>query len=72
VYLSRKTLSLKEIQSILGHDESTTTLDIYGDILDESTDKTAMQIDEIFKGVEEEFKKIKQKKERPSFLKRVK
>jgi integrase len=72
VYLSRNTLSLKEIQNILGHDESTTTLDIYGDILDESTDKTAKQIDEIFKGVEEEFKKIEQKKNPASYLKRVK
>lgn len=72
VYLSRKTLSLKEIQSILGHDESTTTLDIYGDILDESTDKTAKQIDEIFKGVDEEFKKIEQKKTSTSYLRRVK
>ena len=72
VYLSRNALSLKEIQSILGHDESTTTLDIYGDILDESTDKTSKAIDEIFKGVEKEFKKIEEKKYPVSYLRRIK
>jgi integrase len=72
VYLSRKTLSLKDLQNILGHDESTTTLDIYGDILDESTDKTAKQIDEIFDQVDIEFKKIEEKKKPASHLRRVK
>jgi integrase len=48
VYMNRKKLSLKELQNILGHDESTTTLDIYGDMIDESTDATAKQIDETF------------------------
>jgi integrase len=72
VYLSRNTLSLKELQNILGHDESTTTLDIYGDILDESTSKTASQIDEIFNQVEKEFKKLEEKSKPASHLRRVK
>jgi integrase len=72
VYLSRNTLSLKEIQSILGHDESTTTLDIYGDILDESTEKTVTQIDEIFNKVDEEVRKIEQKNKPIPFLRRIK
>jgi integrase len=71
VFMSRNTLSLKEIQSILGHDESTTTLDIYGDILNESTDKTAEQIDSIFAKVDEEYKKVIEKK-KATYLKRVK
>lgn len=72
VFMSRETLSLKEIQAILGHDESTTTLDIYGDILNESTDKTAAQIDDIFAKVDEEFKKVEEKKNSVLYLKRVK
>ena len=61
VYMSRNTLSLKQIQNILGHDESTTTLDIYGDILNES-ENTANQIDEIFANVDKEFKKVQKEK----------
>ena len=57
VYMSRKKLSLKELQSILGHDESTTTLDIYGNMLDESTDETARRIDEVFKDIDREIEK---------------
>lgn len=47
VYLTRKQLSLKEIQAILGHEKSTTTLDIYGDILD-SAPETAKIIDTVY------------------------
>lgn len=57
VYMSRKKLSLKELQSILGHDESTTTLDIYGNILDETTDETARRMDEVFKDIDREIEK---------------
>lgn len=53
VYRNRKKLSLKEIQNILGHDETTTTLDIYGDMIDESTEETAKTIDESFADLEE-------------------
>lgn len=63
VFMTRNKLSLKEIQAILGHDESTTTLEIYGNILDESTDKTARQIDEIFSQVDIEVEKLNKKKD---------
>lgn len=59
VYLHRTRLSLKELQNILGHDESTTTLDIYGDIISESTEATIKNIDEVFKQLEEEMDKVK-------------
>jgi site-specific recombinase XerD len=55
VYMNRNTLSLKELQNILGHDESTTTLDIYGDMIDETTDKTAKQLDETFADIDKEI-----------------
>ena len=58
VYMNRKKLSLKEIQNILGHDESTTTLDIYGDMIDESTEQTGKDIDETFAEFEENTEKI--------------
>lgn len=60
VYLNRKKLSLKEIQNILGHEESTTTLDIYGDMIDESTEQTAKQIDEVFKELDANIEKLKE------------
>lgn len=63
VYMTRETLSLKELQAILGHDESTTTLDIYGDIINDSTAKTASRIDEIFSKIDEEAEKVVEKKE---------
>jgi integrase len=59
VYLARETMSIKDIQYILGHDESTTTLDIYGDILSDSTKKVADQIDDIFNLISFEVKKAK-------------
>lgn len=61
VYNSRHKLSLKELQNILGHDESTTTLDIYGDMINESTDVTAKKIDETFNYLDEEVEKIEKK-----------
>jgi integrase len=60
VYMNRKKLSLRELQDILGHDESTTTLDIYGDMIDESTEATARQIDETFAELEESINKDSQ------------
>lgn len=62
VYLNRKTLSLKELQYILGHDESTTTLDMYGDMLDESFIETANAIDNIFDKMDAELLKIDEEK----------
>lgn len=61
VYMNRKQLSLKELQNILGHDESTTTLDIYGDMIDEATEKTAKQIDESFADLEKSINKTREK-----------
>ena len=71
VYMSRNTLSLKQIQNILGHDESTTTLDIYGDILSES-ENTANQIDEIFANIDNEYNKIQRKKKPVPYLRLIK
>lgn len=63
VFLHRNKLSLKELQNILGHDESTTTLDIYGDIINESTDTMAAQIDEVFDTLENKINEIELEKE---------
>jgi integrase len=52
VYNMRKKLSLKELQEALGHDESTTTLDIYGAMINDTIDSTASQIDEVFSSIE--------------------
>jgi integrase len=57
VYMNRNTLSLKELQAILGHDESTTTLDIYGDIINMSTDTVAASIDSVFDKLDVEMEK---------------
>jgi len=59
VYMMRKKLSLKELQEILGHDESTTTLDIYGEMINDSVEKTASEIDDVFSQVEYELEKVK-------------
>jgi integrase len=75
VHKMRKTLSLKELQEALGHDESTTTLDIYGDMINDTTDSASVKIDAVFselekdivkKMVEEEVKKAMEKTEEPS------
>lgn len=63
VFLNRKKLSLKELQNILGHDESTTTLDMYGNMINESTEETASQMDDVFKKLDEDMSKIKVEKE---------
>lgn len=64
VYMMRKKFTLKDLQAALGHDESTTTWDLYGDILNDSMTENASQIDEVFDKVDEEIKKIE--KERKS------
>jgi len=63
VYMMRKKFTLKDLQAALGHDESTTTLDLYGDILDESMIENASQIDDVFDKVEEEIKRIEREKD---------
>lgn len=65
VFLNRKTLSLKDIQYILGHDESTTTLDIYGDMFDDSSEESAVVIDSVFDKMEEKLKAIETEKNKP-------
>lgn len=63
VHKTRDKFTIKELQAILGHDESTTTLDIYGDIISDDTFKVAKQIDDVFGDLEKETKVIKEKKE---------
>lgn len=72
VYNSRHILTLKELQDILGHDESTTTLDIYGDMLDDTTDEVANKIDETFSYLEEEITKIEKGKSKVIPFRKVK
>lgn len=62
VYMMRKTFTLKDLQNALGHDESTTTWDLYGDILNDSMIENASQIDNVFDKVDEEIVKIEEKK----------
>lgn len=62
VFLNRKILSLKELQDILGHDERTTTTDMYGDMVNESTDKVASQMDEVFNQLDTDMEKFKNEK----------
>jgi len=50
VYFTRNILSIKELQNSLGHERSTTTLDLYGDMLGDFKD-TARKIDQIFVGI---------------------
>lgn len=67
VYNMRNKLSLKELQDILGHDESTTTLDIYGDMINDTTDAKAKTIDEVFTQVDIEIEKKKAQAENTEF-----
>lgn len=62
VFFNREAMTLKELQNALGHDESTTTLDIYGDIITDSMVKTASKINDVFAKVNEEIQKVEEKK----------
>lgn len=62
VYLTRGNIPLKDLQNILGHSESTTTLDIYGNMLNDSNDKNIEQIDKAFNNIDTEFKEVTKKK----------
>lgn len=53
VYLSKGILSLSELQESLGHDESTTTLDIYGTMLSDSKD-IAQKLNQAFINVDDD------------------
>ena len=61
VYLMRGDLSLKDLQNILGHSESTTTLDIYGNILNDNVDKNIEQIDNVFETFESKIEEVNEK-----------
>jgi len=52
VYYMRSDLTLKELQAILGHAQSTTTLDIYGDMIYDAAVKNAAQINAVFSDLE--------------------
>jgi integrase len=67
VFNMRNKLSLKELQAILGHDESTTTLDIYGTMINDSIDYEADKIDEVFSKVNLEYEKAKAEAEERKF-----
>lgn len=56
-YLLRNKVSLKELQNALRHEASTSTLDIYGNMIDDMNDETAMAMDNIFSKVEDEIEK---------------
>ena len=62
VYLVRDKLSLKDLQYILGHADSTQTLDIYGDIINENNKSKITAIDSVFNKLEKELEKIEKKK----------
>ena len=64
VFLSRKKLTLKELQYALGHDESTTTLDIYGDMIEDSSEETANILDNIFDQMSDKLKEIENIKDK--------
>jgi len=62
VYMSKGLLTRSELQEALGHDESTTTEDIYGTMLSD-TQKVASKIDQAFNDLDNEMDKIEEKKE---------
>lgn len=66
VYFNRKRLTTKEIQFALGHEESTTTDDIYGIILGDSTVETAAVIDDVFNQVNEKIERFEKENEEKS------
>ncbi|MHB8065796.1 MAG: tyrosine-type recombinase/integrase [Ruminiclostridium sp.] len=61
VFLNRKVLSLKELQYILGHDESTTTTDLYGDMIEDSAEELANAIDNVFDKIDDKLSEIDEK-----------
>ncbi len=56
VYYSKHKLSLSELKDALGHDETTSTLDIYGTLLANTKD-VASKLDEAFKNIVQDEKK---------------
>lgn len=64
VYVTRGKISLKDLQDILGHSESTSTLDLYGDMLNDKTDEMASTIDQAFAQFDADMKNAREKREK--------
>ena len=64
VFMSRKKLSLKDLQYALGHDESTTTLDIYGDMIADSSEDAANVLDNIFDKIDDKLHELEKEKKK--------
>jgi len=62
VWINRNSMTLRELQEALGHEESTSTLDIYGDIINDSMKETAGKIDNAFDRIEQEMDRIEKEK----------
>jgi integrase len=62
VFMSKGKLTLSELQEALGHDESTTTLDLYGTMLSDTV-KVSKKIDEAFATLDEEIEKLQEAKQ---------
>jgi integrase len=60
VYLSKGKITLSELQEALGHDQSTTTLDIYGLMLSDTV-SVADKIDSAYKELEDSLMEIENK-----------
>jgi integrase len=58
-YYTRNMLSLKDLQNALGHEESTTTLDIYGNMLSDNSTDTANAIDAAFNEIKKKKVQVK-------------
>jgi integrase len=58
VYYARSSLSLKDLQNVLGHESTTTTLDIYGDMINDQTEEMASVIDTAFERLDQAIVKI--------------
>jgi integrase len=56
-FFLRNKISLKELQNALRHEASTSTLDIYGNMIDDMNDETGMTMDNVFTKVENEIEK---------------
>jgi integrase len=62
VYLSKGKITLSELQEALGHDQSTTTLDIYGVLLSDTV-SVADKIDAAYKELENNLREIEKKEQ---------
>lgn len=61
VHIMRGGIGLKDLQNILGHEEQTTTLDIYGDIINDKTTEMAQSVDNAFAKFDEAMTKVVEK-----------